>query len=67
MPHEIAWGEIYIPPLIIVVAISYIACSLIFYIAIKIGAHKYIASTAIAELSLFIICCGLISKYIPIF
>lgn len=67
MPHEISWGEIYIPPLLIVVAISYVICSLLFSVAIRLGAHKYIASPAIAELSLFIICCGAVSKFIPVF
>ncbi|MGR5152537.1 DUF1656 domain-containing protein [Photobacterium swingsii] len=67
MPHEIALGEVYIPPLLLVVIIAYVLASFAFFIAGKLGLYRFIAFPVIAELCLMVIFVNAISKYITIF
>ena len=67
MPHELVWGEIYFPPLLLVIALAYVLTILTGSIATKLGLHKYVAFPAIAELSLFVIFVGVIGQFITIF
>ncbi|MBR9789872.1 MAG: DUF1656 domain-containing protein [Vibrionaceae bacterium] len=67
MPHELVWGEVYFPPLLLVIALAYILTLLVGSIATKLGLHKYIAFPALAEISLIVIFTGLIGQFITIF
>ncbi|CAH8218350.1 MULTISPECIES: DUF1656 domain-containing protein [Vibrio] len=67
VPHELAWGEIYIPPLLLVVVIAYVFASTLSFAIAKFGWHKYVAHPALAELSLVIIFTGIISQFITTF
>ncbi|WP_052879593.1 DUF1656 domain-containing protein [Vibrio coralliirubri] len=67
MPHELVWGEIYFPPLLLVIALAYVLTILTGSIATKLGLHKYVAFPAIAELSLTVIFVGVIGQFITIF
>ncbi|MFA0016594.1 DUF1656 domain-containing protein [Vibrio lentus] len=49
MPHELVWGEIYFPPLLLVIALAYMLTILTGSIATKFGLHKYVAFPALAE------------------
>ena len=64
MPHELVWGEIYFPPLLLVIALAYVLTILTGSIATKLGLHKYVAFPAIAELSLIVIFVGVIGQFI---
>ncbi|MFS1908400.1 DUF1656 domain-containing protein [Vibrio lentus] len=66
MPHELVWGEIYFPPLLLVIALAYIVTILTGSIATKFGLHKYVAFPALAEISLIVIFTGVIGQFIPI-
>lgn len=66
MPHELVWGEIYFPPLLLVIALAYMLTILTGSIATKSGLHKYVAFPALAELSLIVIFTGVIGQFIPI-
>ena len=66
MPHELVWGEIYFPPLLLVVALAYMLTILTGSIATKFGLHKYVAFPALAEISLIVIFTGVIGQFIPI-
>ncbi|MFS1859663.1 DUF1656 domain-containing protein [Vibrio lentus] len=66
MPHELVWGEIYFPPLLLVIAIAYMLTILTGSIATKFGLHKYVAFPALAEISLIVIFTGVIGQFIPI-
>ncbi|MCW3173330.1 DUF1656 domain-containing protein [Shewanella subflava] len=52
MPHEIAFGEIYGPPLLALIPIAYILMIIFTKISTKLGWYKWIALPAIFELSL---------------
>ncbi|MEZ9070250.1 DUF1656 domain-containing protein [Vibrio splendidus] len=67
MPHELVWGEVYFPPLLLVIALAYILTILTGSITTKFGLHKYVAFPAIAETSLIVIFTGFIGQFIPIF
>ena len=67
MPHELVWGEIYFPPLLLVVALAYLLTLLVGTTAAKLGLYKYIAFPALAELSLIVIFIGVIGQFITIF
>ncbi|AEX24957.1 MULTISPECIES: DUF1656 domain-containing protein [unclassified Vibrio] len=67
MPHELVWGEVYFPPLLLVIALAYILTLLVGSIATKLGLHKYIAFPALAEISLIVIFTGLVGQFITIF
>ncbi|PME33879.1 hypothetical protein BCV39_03675 [Vibrio sp. 10N.286.55.E10] len=67
MPHELVWGEIYFPPLLLVIALAYVLTILTGSIATKLGLYKYVAFPAIAELSLIVIFVGVIGQFITIF
>jgi hypothetical protein len=66
MPHELVLGEVYIPPLLLVVAIAYALTSTITFIGTKFGMYKYFAAPAIVDLCLLIIFTGVISRFIPV-
>ncbi|MBY7729978.1 hypothetical protein BCU90_03735 [Vibrio lentus] len=66
MPHELVWGEIYFPPLLLVIALAYMLTILTGSIATKFGLHKYVAFPALAEISLIVIFTGVIGQFIPI-
>lgn len=66
MPHELEWGEIYFPPLLLVIALAYMLTVLTGSIAVRLGLHKYVAFPALAELSLIVIFTGVIGQFIPI-
>ncbi|MGF1825277.1 DUF1656 domain-containing protein [Vibrio splendidus] len=67
MPHELVWGEIYFPPLLLVIALAYVLTILTGSIATKLGLHKYVVFPAIAEISLLVIFVGVIGQFITIF
>ncbi|MCK8079568.1 MULTISPECIES: DUF1656 domain-containing protein [Vibrio] len=67
MPHELVWGEVYFPPLLLVVALAYVLTILTGSIATRLGLHKYVALPALAELSLIVIFTGIIGQFITIF
>ena len=66
MPHELVWGEIYFPPLLLVIALAYMLTILTGSIATKFGLHKYVAFPALAEISLIVVFTGVIGQFIPI-
>lgn len=66
MPHELVWGEVYFPPLLLVVALAYLLTMLTGAIATKFGLHKFIAFPAIAEVCLIVLFTGAIGLFIPI-
>ncbi|MEZ8116529.1 DUF1656 domain-containing protein [Vibrio splendidus] len=67
MPHELVWGEVYFPPLLLVVALAYVLTILTGSITTKLGLHKYVAFPALAELSLIVIFTGIVGQFITIF
>lgn len=67
VPHELIWGEIYFPPLLLVVALAYALTLVLGSVSNKLGLHKYIAHPALAELCLIVILTGVIGQFIPIF
>ncbi|MBM7035309.1 DUF1656 domain-containing protein [Vibrio ulleungensis] len=66
MPHEMVWGEVYFPPLLLVVALAYLATVTVGILVTKFGLHKYVGFPAIAEISLIIILVGIIGQFITI-
>ncbi|EMK3392084.1 DUF1656 domain-containing protein [Vibrio parahaemolyticus] len=66
MPHELMWGEVYFPPLLLVIALAYLLTILVGAGITKLGFHKYIAFPALAEISLIVIFTGVISRFITI-
>lgn len=66
MPHELVWGEVYFPPLLLVVALAYLLAMLTGAIATKFGLHKFVAFPAIAEVCLIVLFTGAIGLFIPI-
>lgn len=66
MPHELVWGEVYFPPLLLVVALAYLLTILTGAIATKFGLHKFVAFPAIAEVCLVVLFTGAIGLFIPI-
>lgn len=67
MPHEIALGDVYFPPLLLVSIMAYILANVFTTIAVKLGWHKYIVAPAITELAITILFIGVISLFIPVF
>ena len=67
MPHEIALGDVYFPPLLLVGILAYFLAAVVTTIGTRLGWHRYIAVPAIAELSITIIFVGVISQFISIF
>ncbi|PKF61577.1 DUF1656 domain-containing protein [Psychromonas sp. psych-6C06] len=67
IPHELAWGEVYFPPLLLVVALAYSLTTVITTAIVKAGWHRYVAQPAIAEICLTIIFTGVLSRFINIF
>lgn len=66
MPHELIFGEIYLPPLLLVVALAYLLTTLVSTLSVKLGWHRHVALPAIAELSLLVIFTDLIGRFIII-
>ncbi|GAA5192702.1 DUF1656 domain-containing protein [Ferrimonas gelatinilytica] len=63
-PHEIAFGDVFLPPLLLVIAIAY-ACALLTARGLAgIGLHRVIAAPALFELSLTAIYTVLIGTFI---
>jgi hypothetical protein len=67
MPHELVWGEVYFPPLLLVITLAYMLTILVGTVATKLGLHKYVAFPALVELSLIVIFTGVIGQFITIF
>lgn len=67
VPHELIWGEVYFPPLLLVVALAYGLTLILGSLSTKLGFYKYIASPALAELCVIVILTGVIGQFIPIF
>ncbi|MEZ8253700.1 DUF1656 domain-containing protein [Vibrio splendidus] len=67
MPHELVWGEVYFPPLLLVVALAYVLTILTGSITTRLGLHKYVAFPALVELSLIVIFTGIVGQFITIF
>ncbi|ANO35181.1 hypothetical protein BCT86_13995 [Vibrio breoganii] len=63
MPSEVVIGEIYFPPLLLAVLVSYLATTIFSFVGNKVGIYRYIAVPAIFELSLVVIFVGVISRY----
>ncbi|MGR5065175.1 DUF1656 domain-containing protein [Photobacterium sp. DNB22_13_2] len=66
IPHEISFGEIYLPPLLVVMTLAYLMAIAVSQFFGKLGWHKYIYSPAIAEFSLMVIFVKLFSNFIAI-
>ncbi|MBY5947821.1 DUF1656 domain-containing protein [Photobacterium rosenbergii] len=66
IPHEISFGEIYLPPLLVVMTIAYLLAIGVSQMCGKLGWHKYIYSPAIAEFSLMVIFVEVFSQFIAI-
>ncbi len=67
MPHELVWGEIYFPPLLLVIGLAYVLTTMVTSLATRCRLHKYVAFPALAELSLIVIFTGVIGQFISIF
>lgn len=67
MPHEIALGDVYFPPLLLVGVMAYVLTSIFTMIGVKLGWHKYIVAPALTELAITIIFVGVISQFISVF
>ncbi|MEZ8823951.1 DUF1656 domain-containing protein [Vibrio amylolyticus] len=66
IPHEIAWGEVYFTPLLLVAALAYGFTLIATKISVKTGLYRYISHPTLAESSLFVIFSGVISQVISI-
>lgn len=66
MPHELIFGEVYLPPLLLVVVLAYMLTSALNFIGVKFNLYKYFAAPAIVDLCLLIIFTGVISRFIPV-
>ncbi len=62
MPHELVWGEIYFPPLLLVIGLAYVLTTMVTSLATRCGLHKYVAFPALAELSLIVILPALLAN-----
>ncbi|MEH0665986.1 DUF1656 domain-containing protein [Vibrio scophthalmi] len=67
IPHELAWGEVYFPPLLLALAIAYGLTMLVSSVIVKSGLYRFVAHPAIAEVCLVILFIGLIGLFIPLF
>lgn len=67
MPHEMTWGDVYFPPLLLVVALAYGLMILTSHFASRLGLLKYVAHPAVAEICLVIIYVGVLGQFITIF
>ncbi|WP_038176680.1 MULTISPECIES: DUF1656 domain-containing protein [Vibrio] len=67
MPHELVWGEVYLPPLLVTVAIAYALAMLVSSVAVKTGFHRHVALPAVVEVCLVVIFTGIIGQFIAIF
>ncbi|QLE87658.1 DUF1656 domain-containing protein [Shewanella sp. Scap07] len=65
MPHEIAIGEIYVPPLMLVAVLAYVVTGLLSLCLAKLGVYSLLVAPAVAELSVFVVVCALIGMFIP--
>ncbi|WP_371931181.1 DUF1656 domain-containing protein [Shewanella sp. ULN5] len=66
MPHEITFGEIYGPPLLVVIPLAYLLMLIASKILTKMGCYKWIALPAVFELSLVAIFTVAIGQFITI-
>lgn len=65
MAHEITIGEIYIPPFLLVISLSYIATHFVTAMFAKFNVYEHLAYPAIADISLFILMSLIIGLLIP--
>lgn len=66
IPHEIAWGEVYFTPQLLVAALAYGFTLLATKVSVKTGLYRYISPPTLAEICLFVIFTGVISQVISI-
>ncbi|MCC4833140.1 DUF1656 domain-containing protein [Shewanella sp. 1_MG-2023] len=64
MPHEFAIGEVYFPPLLIVVMLAYFLTVAVTFVAGKLGWQRVIALPALVELCMVVIFTVLLSRFI---
>lgn len=66
MPHELVWGEVYFPPLLLVIALAYALTMVTGSLVTKLGLYKFVAFPAVAEICLIVLFTGAIGLFIPI-
>ncbi|MCZ4339068.1 DUF1656 domain-containing protein [Shewanella colwelliana] len=66
MPHEIALGDVYFPPLLLVGILAYVLTAVLTTIGTRLGWYKYVMAPAVVELSITIIFMGVIMQLISI-
>ena len=64
MPHEFAIGEVYFPPLLIVVMLAYFLTVIVVFVANKLGWQRAIVMPALVELCMVAIFTVLLSRFI---
>lgn len=64
MPHELVWGEIYFPPLLLALIIAYGLMWGTTALLIKLGFAEVLAHPVITEFCLLIIYLGLVGQFI---
>lgn len=66
IPHEIAWGEVYFTPVLLVATLAYGLTLLTTKISVRTGIYRYLSHPTLAEICLFVIFTGVISQVISI-
>ncbi|MCL1065762.1 DUF1656 domain-containing protein [Shewanella olleyana] len=66
MPHEIALGEVYCPPLMVVIVCAYLLTVVVMFIANRLGWHRTVVAPAIVEISVIAIFALVLSQFIAI-
>ncbi|MCL1143817.1 DUF1656 domain-containing protein [Shewanella gaetbuli] len=64
MPHELFIGGIYIPPLLLVLAMSYVVTQVVLSIVDRIDGYRFIAMPALTDLAVFILISLSIGRFI---
>ncbi len=67
MPHELVLGQVYVPPILIAIALAYGLTLSITELSTKLGLYKHIALPAAVELCLIVIFTCFFSQVISIF
>lgn len=67
MPRELVFGEIYYPPLLLVLLIAYALSMASSYCLARVGLYKYVALPVVVEICLVILFTGLLGQVIPVF
>lgn len=55
MPHEFTLGEVYLPPLLVVAFLAYLATNVITAVTARMGIYHLVAVPVIFELSVFVL------------